>query len=210
MGLYALLHVGTDVSIPTWYSSFALLLCAFLLLIIGKAKNSVRALYSRHWTALGWIFLALSVDEVAGIHETIGRNVRSVVTLSGVLNYHWVVVGIPFVLVLAVAYLRFLFHLPVKTRNLFVISAVLFVAGALGMEMYNARYDYLHGFDNLHYWTMTGFEEFLEKLGVVVFIYTLLDYMEAHVPLVELRFGRHQASGRPVSPCTTNSLIRDR
>jgi hypothetical protein len=38
----------------------------------------------------------------------------------------------------------------------------------------------------MHYMTMTTVEEFLEKAGIVIFIYGLLRYIEDHVPI--LRF----------------------
>ena len=74
LGLRPIVSVGNDISIPTCYSSFALLVCAALLFLIGSAKARERAPYARHWTILGGIFVFLSVDEVAGIHERLGRS----------------------------------------------------------------------------------------------------------------------------------------
>lgn len=47
--LIGLLNVGDDSSIPTWYSSFALLICAVLLMVIAIAKSKRKAPYFRHW-----------------------------------------------------------------------------------------------------------------------------------------------------------------
>ena len=47
---------------------------------------------------------------------------------------------IGFVLIVGLAYARFLFELPAKTRNLFLIAATLYVEGALGIEMVGGYY----------------------------------------------------------------------
>jgi hypothetical protein len=66
------LNLATDSSIPTWYASLALLLCSILLAAIAATKKRLGERYARHWGVLSGIFLILSIDEVAAIHETVG------------------------------------------------------------------------------------------------------------------------------------------
>ena len=54
------LNVGSEHSLPTWYSSIALLFCSLLLGIIGHYKRKVRDTFHRYWTILAIIFLVLS------------------------------------------------------------------------------------------------------------------------------------------------------
>jgi hypothetical protein len=63
-------NTGHDTNIPTWYSSFALFLSSILLAIIATAKKRNKDRYTLHWFFLFGIFLLLSIDEVAMIHES--------------------------------------------------------------------------------------------------------------------------------------------
>src|SRR5215207_11522321 len=64
--------VGEERSIPTWFESMQFLLCSILLAVIAVAKKQRNDRYSLHWSVLSAIFLLLSLDEVASIHEAIG------------------------------------------------------------------------------------------------------------------------------------------
>ena len=93
------------------------------------------------------------------------------------LSVAWVPFGAIFVLIVALAYLRFLAALPVKTKYLFLIAGTLYVGGALGIEILGGRHTYLYGRENFVYAMFVACEEGLEMLGVVVFIYALLSHL---------------------------------
>src|SRR5215204_7391089 len=137
--------VGEERSIPTWFSSIQFLLCSMLLAVIAVAKKQRSDRYSLHWSALSIIFLLMSLDDVASIHEAIGAQSERLLhnttgfTPSGPLKFFWVVPGTIFVLIVFVAYLRFLADLPQSTRLLFLFAGALFVLGALGLEMLSAQ-----------------------------------------------------------------------
>lgn len=181
LGLILFFDLSIDTSIPTWYSSVTLLICSILLAVISSAKREAKDRFALYWGVLAIIFLFLSVDEVARIHETIGQLIELKFTgkTHGFLYYTWVIYGAAFVLIVAAAYLNFLRHLPAKTMRIFILSALVYVGGALGMEIINARYDDLNGDGNLTYHLMTAFEEFLEMSGVAIFIYALMSYIAA-------------------------------
>ncbi len=196
-GLLAILpafNVGEDANIPTWYSSFALLLCSILLATIAAAKKRHSDRYTLHWSALSIIFLLMSIDEVAAIHETISVAPLGF-TASGFFYFSWVIPGAVFVFIVALAYLRFLTNLPKKTRRLFLAAGALFVVGALGADMLSARLISPYGMEN---WdnipdttkmiiaAQTAIEELFEMLGIVVFIYALLSYIGSYVKEITL------------------------
>ena len=133
---------------------------------------------------------------------------------TGFISIFWVVPGIAFVLFVLLAYLRFLFHLPRKTRLLFLGAGGLFVAGAIGMEMLAAGLDYYILQDareqkemadsmemNVIYHALVVVEEFLEMLGIVVFVYALLSYISSYTEEVTIQIRtRNEIEGgtRPV------------
>jgi hypothetical protein len=200
---------NSDHTAGTWYSSLTLLLCSSLLGIIAAAKKRYGDRYTRHWGVLSIIFLLLSVDEVAKIHETIGTMFWTLVKSADLIPrsfmkypsvYFWIVPGAVFVLIVLLGYLRFLAHLPKKTLLLFLVAGALFVGGALGMEILEARQ--VSYFDetkvayvsNVPYnpeeiWlaVQTPVEEALEMSSIIVFIYALLSYISSHVKEVTLQ-----------------------
>jgi len=123
-------------------------------------------------------------------------------TLSGMFYFSWVIPGAVLVGVVAVLYLRFVWSLARPTRAGFVATAVLFLGGALGMEMIGAWQASSHGMDSLTYALLATCEEFLEMASIVVFIHTLLAHLRAMAPLSVLNI-----AGAEPSRVTTTSLI---
>jgi len=182
-----LFDVDSEQTIPTLYSWSALLVCSILLAIITYAKKVAGKPYVLHWAALSIIFLYLSLDEALSIHENTANSQEVGLKASGFLYYAWVIPGAIFVIICLLSFLPFLIHLPAKTRRLFLLAGTIFVTGALGMEMVSGYHASFYGTETLTTVIMTTIEEFLEMLGVIVFIYGLLSYMSFNMKGVELK-----------------------
>ena len=186
-GLVRLFNLDDEGNIPTWYASSLLLLCSILLVTIACTKKREGDRYLLHWKALALIFLMLSLDETAQIHESPNRALRVALNSGGVLYNPWVIFGSAFVLLLVVAYWRFLSDLPSPTRRLFLTAGFLYVGGALGVEIVSGWYMALYGRENMTYAMIATVEELLEMLGTVTFIYALMSYMSSHLGDVRVR-----------------------
>lgn len=184
-----LFNVDEEQNVPTWYSSSALLLCSILLMIIALAKKKAGDRYALHWSVLSPIFLFLSLDEAALIHEIRFAPVRDALNAGGFTHFTWVIPGAALVFIFVLAYLRFFFDLPAKTRILFLVAGTLLVGGAIGVEMIQGRHADLYGMRNMTYAVLTTIEELCEMLGVVVFIYALMSYLSSHMREVQVRIG---------------------
>ncbi|MCC2663085.1 MAG: hypothetical protein K0S35_1007 [Geminicoccaceae bacterium] len=200
-----LLDLEREANVPTWVSSLNLAACALLLLFIACAASGRNDHYAAHWTGLCIVFLYLSLDEACRIHESSWRFFQRLLDTSGALYPAWVIPAMVVVTPFALVYMRFLFSLPNKTRRLFVLAAVLYVGGAVGLEMLGWHYRYPLLLENPDDWeaskTMTSAliahaEEVLEMVGVIVFMYALLEYLAWHKVRVELSFadGRSERS----------------
>jgi hypothetical protein len=181
-GLVPMFDFSTEKNIPTFYSSFALLLAGILLGFIALLHKKVGKNYLL-WCGLMLIFFFLALDEFAGIHERFDKPAETLIeqskifSTSKVMFYPWV---IPYVMglgVVIIAYWKFLFKLPRKTMILFIISGVIFVSGAVGVETISGYYHSLYGYKNLTYALLYTLEETLEMSGIALFIYTLLQYI---------------------------------
>jgi hypothetical protein len=209
-----LFNVGDERNIPTWFESILFLLCSILLAVVTVAKKQRNDRYSLHWGALSIILLLLSLDEVASIHEAIGQQSERLLnsitgfTPSGAIQFFWVVPGAIFVLVVLLAYLRFLAHLPQTTRRFFLFAGALFVLGALGVEMLTAQV--VSSSEGISSWIVsasggivdrgsasaiptilkglqTSVEEMFEMLGLTAFVYALLAYIGSYVDDISVR-----------------------
>lgn len=189
-----LFWVDSEANLPTLYSTFTLLIASCLLGVIAIAKRREAAPYAGHWGVLALVFTYLAADEGARIHEravtSVHELLNDVPALTGrffEIGPVWVVAAIPLVLVFAVLFLRFLLHLPGRIRNLMILSGAVFVAGAVGFEILSHLHAVVHGQETATYALLATIEEFLEMVGVALFIYTLLSYIGSIAPEVEVR-----------------------
>lgn len=180
-----LFDVYGEGNIPTWYSSSALLLCSMLLALISVGKNQASdRRYVLHWRVLAGIFLLLSLDETAQLHDKVDAAMDRVYDFGGFFTYAWVIPAAAFLLIFMLAYLGFLAHLPVRTRWFFLVAASIYVGGAVGLEMVAGRYEDLSGISEPALDTtlamLASGEELLEMAGIVIFVYALTSYISTH------------------------------
>ena len=159
-GLWTVFSLSAEGNVPTWFASSLLLACAVLAGSIATQLGA-SAPWRRHWwgiaIALGWV----SLDEVAGLHEHLGGHLDT----GGVLYFDWVIWAALIVGVLAVIYLPFLRALPSPARERLIVAAVVFVAGALVLELPLGWWTERAGPDSLGYALIDWVEETLELVG---------------------------------------------
>ena len=172
-----LFSVNAEDSIPTWYAALLLFGASALLAVIATAKHAHQDRFRRHWAGLALIFLYLSMDEGAAIHELFSDILETPLQPGGYLYFAWVIVAVPLVILFLLVYLRFLVHLPPRTRAQFMLAGMVYVGGALGVESISANRWYLDGGRTFEYLAIATLEELCEMLGVVILIYALLSYL---------------------------------
>ena len=178
-GLVNLFHLDKERNIPTAFSTLLLLSAAALLWFIRTHEKAQGSRDVPRWTVLAIGFLYMAMDEFGHIHELLIVRVQHLLGdgALGVFYYAWVVPAIVVVLVLAVFFLGFLRRLPARTGLVFSVAAMLFIGGAIGVEMLEGRHDELYGEQDLTYIVYVIVEESLEMAGVIVFIHALLQYI---------------------------------
>jgi hypothetical protein len=171
------LDLDAESNLPTWYSSIALLACAVLLGRIASATRRMGGRFVGHWRALSGVFVFLSLDEIARLHEHLGR-LQSVWDTHGIFYFAWVIPGSIAVLVFAALFTRFVFHLPPATRWRFIGAGVVFVLGALVVEALGGWRAETMGMNNMTHSLIATVEEVLELAGVAWFLVALLRHLE--------------------------------
>lgn len=188
LGFVPRFDLNGENNIPAWYSTVTILLCSILLGTIAVVKTKEKNPYAPHWRMLSVLFLLLSLDEAASIHEWSTMPWRRAFYTTGLLYYAWVIPGSIFALMIGVLYLGFLRNLPPDTRRLFVTAGVIYIGGVIGMEMVEGYYDTLYGTNNMSFALIVMIEEVLEMLGILVFLYALMSYLRLYVGGLEVRF----------------------
>jgi hypothetical protein len=193
-GLIPLFDLDGESNIPSFFSSLELLICSGLLSAIAYNRKNI-GLNCIMWSGLALIFLFLSIDEIASLHELLVRPLRRALNTSGATFFAWV---IPYGILgigLALSYTKFLLELPKHSKRLFILSGVIYVTGVLGFEMIDGIQVSLHGEHNIGYALLYTCEELLEMVGMAMFIYTLMDYISRHFPQSSITIG----SGRAIN-----------
>lgn len=182
--------LDSENNIPTYFSSLLLLLISVCSGLIARFAWEQRSSFRRHWLGLSLIFFGLSVDEMASLHERVGNYMPHFVETEGIFYFGWVIPGVVFLVLFGVAYLRFFWHLPRRWKVLFAGAGLLYVGGALGLELVGGWYISQYGeWGSVEYLMINTVEEGLEMVGAALFIYALLAYLRAHVAEVRLSFG---------------------
>ena len=149
-----------------------------MLLGLVAAAHASRRHSSWRWRLLAIVFALLAVDEFTSIHEEIGEILRGRFAIpEGPLHFAWVVPYFALLCVLLVATGKLLQSVPPNIAKQFVAAGIMFVAGAMGVEMIGSDWYSRAGDQSWIYGVMTTVEESLELIGLSLFILTLSCYL---------------------------------
>jgi hypothetical protein len=97
--------------------------------------------------------------------------------------------------VFAASYLKFLFHLPMKTRVKVAVAGALYVGGALGVELPLGLWTERHGELNFGWAIIDMAEESMEIAGSSLFLFALLEYLGRSQPNLRIAITSDPAEG---------------
>ena len=160
--LRQLFDLDEENNLPTWYSGFLLLVASVFLWLCARSKRADGDPWFGQWYALATGFLLLSIDEVAGLHETI----------NSIIEISWAIPAGVLAVMIGLGFAPFLISLPRRTARLFLLSGAVYLTGAVGIEITGIELG-----DTLSYAMATLAEEGLEMFGVLLFLHALLAYM---------------------------------
>jgi len=158
--LMQLFELDEENNLPTFFSGYLLLNNAFFLYLIACAN---RHSYTWHWYILAFGFLTLSVDEIAGLHET----------FNTATDINWAIPAGVLVLLGSIFFVPFLLSLNRRLAFMFVVSGAIYLGGAVGIELLSQDMDE----DSLAYGFATALEEGMELFGAWLFLAVNLEEM---------------------------------
>lgn len=160
----AIFDLDEEESFGTWFSTMLLLFASVLLIHLASQLRAAADSMSRWWMVLGLGFGLMSIDEVVGMHELFNTLYE---------DSPWTGAGFVMVIIGGFCYLPFLWHYRWRTSGLMLVAGILFCGGAIGVEHYSGT-----DLQSVRYNMLTGLEEGLEMAGVILLIYTVLDFIE--------------------------------
>lgn len=181
LGFVPLFDMDVEYNIPSLYSTIGIFINALILFYIARIDKSEGGKESKYWKAMGWVFVYLSLDELASIHEHLDAVVTYFFGKS--LHHHggplWILPYSVLLIFFGLYFIRFYLRLPNETKLHFCIAGVVYVSGAVGVEILGNPFDNhpLAAFIKGLYSTL---EETMEMVGMVLFLRALLSYIVNH------------------------------
>ncbi|MEL6439211.1 MAG: hypothetical protein AAFQ80_08180 [Cyanobacteria bacterium J06621_8] len=181
-------NLDRELNLPTWYSALMLGFCSLLLRFIALGKKQQGDRYTRDWRLLSVIFSLMAIDEVVSLHEIlIIPEVSEALNLPWFLHSMWVIPGTVFVVWFGNRYRQFLANLPSSFGRQFTLAALVYIGGALIMEMIGSHVAESLGQQTLIYALIATIEEIMEMSGVVIFMAGLFRYLKTWAGNLELQ-----------------------
>lgn len=164
------LSLSYEGNFPTWYATGLLWTAA---LGLGRCAQGEPGRDRIWWWGLAAIFMLFSLDEAIELHEGLDADAER----HGVLYFSWVVPAAAMTCGFLGVYAWFWRRLPAPTRRGFAWAFVLYVGGALGMELPLGAWSEAHGEENLGYGALDFIEESLELIGLCVFLLAIARHL---------------------------------
>jgi hypothetical protein len=167
--------LNAEGNLPTWYSVVLMAGAASAVGAVAGRRRSIGRTDWLTWYGLGAVVALLSLDEMVSLHEAAGHLLDDRVDVPVLGKYAWVVPGTVAAVGAGWVLWRAVQSLPPVTRRRLVGAATVFIGAALGIEvlealLLNDGHNYLG--DGMH--VLTGAQECLEMLGVILFLRAML------------------------------------
>ena len=186
--------------------TLAVAILAWLVLLLTSRSQAPQNLV-RGWLIIALFFTYMAIDDGALVHERIGTVFKNSNEEADLPSYGWQAILAPVFILFGLYLFQFLFrHYTDRTHRLLLIGALGCLATAMGM-------DFLEGAENGYawLWDSTGWrektiihfsksvEEFLEMLGMTLFLLMLLRRLERLTWETEITVGKGRVAFRPAT-----------
>lgn len=212
---FSFFNLDVERNVPTTFQALLLLGCTVLLGGIAALKWAHADRWRWHWLILSAIFALLTWDEIIEVHEHLIHILRPL-GFSGIFYFAWIVPAAFAVIILGIAFLRFVIALPEQVRWKFVAAGAVYLTAIFPFEAVGGWYfERIHEQINLQYVMLTTVEEAIEMAALIFFLDTLARLLAGMLETSSLtvkgganRFWLEveSASGSVVDQCDLHSI----
>jgi len=179
--------VNGEANLPAWYSVLLLAASSLVIAAIARSRRAEQRADWPAWAVLAVFVLVMSLDEMAGIHELVGGQIDDRWEVPVIGGYAWIIPGTIVGVVGLLVLLRAFTSLTPRTKRDMLVAVALFGAGALGLEVVEAR---ITGSDpdvGVDFFLVTGAQECLEMVGAALFLTLLVEELCRTSTVIDLR-----------------------
>ena len=169
--------LSEEANLAAWFSSMLLGQCSLILLTIGASEDPEIRPWRWHWYFIAVVFVYLSLDEATALHERATKPMHNALDLPPIFTNAWVLLALPIIALTGLLLLSFLRNLPARTLRLFVISGVIYVGGAAGVELFSGLMKYEFGTQDIRFAAVAWIEETMELAGITLFLKAASDQL---------------------------------
>lgn len=185
LGIPRLFDLDMEMSVPALFSTMLLLLNAVLFQLIAHEENHA-ARKSGMFSLLALAFVFLAIDESCQIHENLNLPLEQLLPSLSQANIAWFVPYAVVLALLAMVLLPFLRQLPAPFAKHVLGAGAVYLGGAVVVEWVGALYrgSMNTQFGDLYEYRLdwkdgllVALEEGMEMAGLVLLLYTLLQFL---------------------------------
>jgi hypothetical protein len=168
-------NIDQEANIPTWFTAVVALYLAMMASMIASVVKSQGKKMAWAWRGIALMGIYIAMDEVAGFHELAIDPIRDNWEISPWLYQSWVIPAMAVVVIIAFIYIKFLWKLPMYTKFYLILGALIYIAGAVGVESIGGFVLTTQGLNDW-YVQLAHIEEFLEMMGLITILYSSVEY----------------------------------
>lgn len=178
--IHRLFDLDKEMNIPTWFSCIQLFSIGILLLFLCRYHERKKPPTSLFVSLFGLIFIFLSLDEFAGIHENVTRLLVKIEWIPRFYGNHgiWIFFYLILGVIIVLATFRNISEMFKNYRReslILFMGMVIFLLGAVVMEIIGYYLKSRKGLAFL-YTAEVGIEEFCEMVGGSIILYGTILY----------------------------------
>ncbi len=197
--LVRLFNLDVEWNFPSVYNTTLLLFSACLFACIAWFERQGGLRFRRRWWGLAGLFFIASLDELMSFHEQLSSPVRAITGADGFLHYAWLLPAFLLLAILLVMYLPLFISLSSPFKMRFGGAAVLYLLGAVGLEMIGGKILDSLSIDSLSYSLETQAEEILEWAGLLLLVDSLFFYIAGRFGSIPIEVALKPVESRPDS-----------
>lgn len=219
MGFIPLFDLDGEYNLPALFSVGLIASNAVLLSFVARHK-AVATKDRKYWRAFSFLFAYLAMDEFAGLHERLGGIVHRLAPhlLPFGSTRFWIAPMGLLLVFFTVYFFRFFWSLPAKIKVNFLVAGLVYVTGAVGIELLGDVYMWNRSQADFTYGLLSCFEELGEMLGMFLFLRQLLLVLQSlsNTKQFSLSFiaeedsGQHQLLQPEISVRTSVNVLSEK
>jgi len=199
--------LNAEGNFASWYEAFPLLIAAVLTLALASHYRAQAAPLAGRWGALSALFLFMSIDEAAQLHDLFTGPLRRRLDLDfGAFYFAWLLPAVVFLAFCAWYFAPLIRSLPGAIRIRLLAAAAVYFGGAVVVEMVSG-FVAEYGRRSTPYLAVLTFEETCEIVGLLIGVGALFRLLRTVQPRTMIELFDLGGGTIGISPASSTATV---